>query len=135
MLTRNEILKMIVGLKEVNDLDLLKSDTLLNVSCIDSDKSTVRAMSTIIDNIFDEFNYEQSPEFIQKIKGKSEQLQRMHRKLLDQDKLKQAHKRLGESITAILDSNDAFSLVSAVHHQQLEDLKILAQSLSESSNR
>ncbi len=129
MLTRNEILKMIVGLKEVNDLDLLKDDTLLNVSRFDLDKKTVRAMSIIIDKIFNEFDYEHSPEFIQKIAGKSEQVQCMHRKLLDQEKLKQVQKRLGESITSILDSDDAFSLVPAVYHQHLEDLKKLAQSL------
>ncbi len=131
MLTRAEILKMLVGLKEVNDIDLLMDDDILNASCIESDKPTVRAMATIIDQIYNDFDYESSPEFLQKIEGKSEQVQAMHRRLLNEEKLKQAGKRLGESLTAILDSEDAFNLVTVAHHDRLEALKELAKSLSE----
>lgn len=130
MLPGIEILKMIVGLKEVNDLDLLE-DAVLNTICVASDKTTIQAMAAIIDLIYDEFDYESSPEFLQKIEGKSEQLQAMFRKLLDKEKLNEARKRLGRSITAILNSRDAYNLVAVPHHQRLRELKELTESLSE----
>ena len=40
MLTKVEMLKMLVGLKEVNDLDLVEDDAVLNASCSASDKPT-----------------------------------------------------------------------------------------------
>ena len=70
MLSRAEMLTMLVGLKEVNDLDLVEGDSVLNVSCTESDKSTVRAMASLIDQIYDDFDYEVSPEFLDKTGGK-----------------------------------------------------------------
>ncbi len=131
MLTQEEMLKMLVGLKEVNDLDLVDDNAVLAASCRDSDRGTVRAMAKIIEDIYESFDYEVSPEFIGKLDGKSEQVQTMHRKLLDQSKRKDAVRRLGESITRILASNDVFELVRLEQHHLLVELKELAESIGQ----
>ncbi len=127
------MLKMLVGLKEVNDLDLVQGDAVLAASCPESDNVIVRAMAAIVEDIYDGFDYESSPEFLQKIDGKSEQVQTMHRKLLDNEKLKAAKKRLGECITKLLEMDDAYNLVAVAHHHRLDELKELAESLTGSA--
>ena len=131
MLTKEEMLKMLVGLKEVNDLDLVDGNTVLAASCQDSDRTAVCAMAKIIEDIYESFDYEASPEFIGKLEGKSEQVQTMHRKLLDQSKRKEAKRRLGESITRILVSDDVFKLVRFKHHDLLVELKELVESIGQ----
>jgi len=131
MLTQVEMLKMLVGLKEVNDLDLVDDNAVMVASCQDSDRVVVRAMAKLIEEIYDSFSYEMSPEFIGKLEGKSEQVQTMHRKLLDQSKRKDVMRRLGESLTQILTSNGAFELVRLEHHHLLVELKELAESIGQ----
>jgi len=129
MLSPAEVLKMLVGLKEVNDLDVINDDAVLAASCTESDKATVRSMAAIIEEVYDSFDYEASPEFLAKLEGKSEQVQTMHRKLLDQTKRRDAVRRLGEAITQLLSSNDAFNLVNIEQHHRLIALKELAESI------
>ena len=50
--------------------------------------------------------------------------------LLDAEKRKRATKRLGEALAAILESDDAYTLVATGLHHRLDELKDLAESLA-----
>lgn len=74
MLTRVQLLKMLVGLKKANDIDLVGDDDVMRVSCNDADREAVRAMTAIINQIYGHFDYANSPEFLERLEGKSEQV-------------------------------------------------------------
>lgn len=131
VLTRTEILRMLVGLGEVNDLDLIRSDAVLAESCLDSEKAIVRAMAGLIQGLFEDFDYAMSPEFLQMIDGKSPQVRAMHRKLIGKEKQIEARKRLGESITMLLEEDDAYGLVAETYRDRLDHLKELAASIAD----
>ncbi len=131
MLTRNEILKMLVGLQEINDPNLIHDDAVLAENCLESDNVKVRAMAALVEDIYRRFDYASSPEFLRRINGKSEQHQTMHRKLLDNVKLREAKQRLGASMTRILETDDVYDLVAVTDHHCLDQLKELAESLTD----
>jgi hypothetical protein len=131
MLSPSEMLTMLVGLEEVNDLDLVEDDAVLMASCADEDRETVRSMAAIIEGLYEAFDYEHSPEFQDKVSGKSEQVQTMHRKLLDPSKRKDALQRLGVALTQVLTSDDAFTLIPSCNHSRLTELRKLTQSLQQ----
>ncbi len=126
MLNHIEILKLLVGLREVNDLDLAGDDRVLGASVPAAKAEAVRAMVEVIDCLYADFDYEASAEFRQKIAGKSSQVQAMHRKLLDQAKLKAIQKRLGEALIHVVETDDAYQLIAPAHHGQLDQLRRLA---------
>lgn len=123
MLTRMQLLKMLVGLKKANDIDRVGDDDVVRVSCNDADREAVRAMTAIINQIYCHFDYANSPEFLERLEGKSEQVQSMHRKLLTAEKRANSIHRLGDAIISILDSDDAYRLIPADDHHLLIELK------------
>jgi len=130
MLTKNEMLRMLIGLKEVNDLDLVASDAVLAASCHEADNATVRMMASIVEEIYDGFDYELSPEFLSRVNGKSAQVQAMHRKLLDNEKLNEAKKRLAKAMARLLEVDEVYKLVAVTDHHRLDELKRLTESPS-----
>lgn len=130
MLSAGDVLKMLVGLKEVDDLDIVSSDAVLSSACKAEDRPTVLAMAAIVDQLLDSFDYEKSPEFEAKIYGKSDDVQAMHRKLLSPDRRKKLSARFGKSLTELLVSEEAFELVPITSHIRLNELRSLASSIS-----
>lgn len=129
MLNAGDVLKMLVGLKEVGDLDIVSSDAVLSSACSAKDRPTVLAMAELVEQLLEGFDYEKSPEFKRKLSGKSEDVQAMHRKLLSAERLKRLTERFGSSLTVLLVSNDAYDLVPVDHHAALDRLKMLASTL------
>lgn len=88
-------------------------------------------MAEIIGELYDEFDYANCPEFLQRVDGKSEQVKSMHLKLLDKEKQKEAKRRLGHSISMILESDEAYQLIAVTYHERLARLKELTGSIAE----
>lgn len=131
MLSRRETLQLLVGLNEVDDLDLVVDESLLQVSCRIDDKEKVRSMASVIELIYKRFDYERSPEFVDKMDGKSAQVQAMHRRLLDSERRNKVVRRLGDAIVRIEDNDDAYRLVAVVDHYLLNELKSLIMLIPE----
>ncbi len=127
-----DVLQMLVGLKEANDIHILDSDACLRGVCEVTDFGTIRQMASIDSRVFDSFDYTQSPEFIASIQGKSAAAQDYIRKHFSPEKRKAAENRLGDALTGIEDSNAAFELLPIKHHGLLDELKRLARSYSNS---
>jgi hypothetical protein len=130
MLDAEQVLKMLVGLKEVGDLETVGSESVLASVCKADDRPKVLAMASIVERLLDEFDYETSPEFLCKIDGKSEQLQAMQRNLLTSERRKQLAERFGRSLTQILRSRDAYVLAPPVWHVELDELRTIASSIA-----
>ena len=129
MLNRSDLLRAIIGLKEANDLDLVGFAVVLDEITAEKDKLTVLEMASIVEAIYQGFNYEVSPEFVTKIAGKSESARAMHRKLLDSHKRSEAKERLGKALTTILESDAAFQLVAPENHHLVDNLRSLVESI------
>lgn len=129
MLQAEEVLKVLVGLKEAGDLEIVGSESVLANICKFNDRPKVLAMASIVRRLLDEFDYELSPEFLEKIDGKSEHLQAMQRKLLTRERRKQLAERFGRSLTQIVDSRDAYAFVPSVRHIKLDELRSIAKSI------
>lgn len=131
ILSGGDVLKMLVGLKEVGDLDIVSSDAVLSSACSTNNRPTVLAMAEAIDQLLETFDYQASPEFVSKIADKSEEVQAKHRKLLSPDRLKRLKGRFGKSLTELLVSREAYDLVPLEVHKVLDNLKTLASNLSD----
>ncbi len=129
MLKAGDVLKMLVGLKEVGDLDIVSSDAVLSSACNAEHRSAVLAMAELVEQLLKGFDYEKSPEFQRKVSGKSADVQSMYRKMLSPDRLKRLAERFGISLTVLPVSNDAYDLVPAEYHDALDRLKLLASTL------
>lgn len=129
MLTRAQILQMLVGLQETGDLDIACSNDVLVASCADGDRSTLKRIAEIVQLLYQNFDYTRSPEFLGLISGKSVEVIAMRRRLLTADKLEAVRRRLGKSLATLLELNDAYQLVEVGQHQQLDQLKLLASTL------
>jgi hypothetical protein len=121
---------MIVGLKQVGDLDLIENESVLADVCNADDRPRVLAMASLVERLFDKFDYESSPEFLSKLDGRSETLRAMQIKLLTAEKKKQLAERFGCSLTQILCSQDAYVLVPPDSHADLDELKAMASSIA-----
>lgn len=130
MLSAGDVLKMLVGLREVGDLDIVSSEAVLSSACRTEDRPKVLAMAAIVEQLLDSFNYEESPEFQSKINGKPDDVQAMHRKFLSPDRRKKLLTRFGKSLTELLVSDEAFDLVPSENHDWLSELRTLASSIS-----
>lgn len=130
MLSAGDVLKMLVGLKQAGDLDIISSDAVLSSTCKPDDRSKVLAMAAIVDQLLDAFEYERSPEFEAMVKGKSDDVRELHRKLLSPEKLRNHSVRFGQSLTELLVSDEAFELMPLGSHDSLNELKSLASSIS-----
>ena len=127
--SKADLLRLLVGLRQVNDLDLIEDPSVLALIDGDSLRSIARRLAVVIDHIHTDFRYERSPEFLAKVEGKSDQVREMHVRILkskSQDKMGQ---RLASSLVAILDSDEAYRLVAAENHHLLDELKELALSI------
>lgn len=129
MLDATDILKMLVGLKQVDDLDVVSSEAVLSSVCSLKNRTSVLKMASIVDQLLDVFDYELSPEFATKLNGKSAEVQAMHRKLLSPDRRKHVLERFGRALTELLDSREAYDLVPADNHGALDELRTLALSI------
>ena len=72
MLKKTELLKMIVGLIQVNDAHLIKQDAILGGSvCLPGDRKRIRNTANIIMGLIEGYDYAKSPEFERETAGKS----------------------------------------------------------------
>jgi hypothetical protein len=125
---RKSVLRVLVGLWQVNDLDLVSDKSVLSAAFPKSDPQIVLAMAKIIEQIFSGFDYRQSPEFLAKVVGKSEQFRAVLEKRY-QLKGEEISQRLGESLVEILESDNAFLMMPHGYHHLLKELKDLVLSL------
>ncbi len=123
---------MLIGLFEVNDLELVNEDSVLSPSvCSASDRENVRKMAEIIAGLYRDFNYFESPEFLQSLAGKSETFKQVKSKLLsDPVKQTELRRRLGEALVSIMRSDDAYNLFPERNHHSLKELERLVSSVS-----
>jgi hypothetical protein len=68
------LLGVIVGLKRVGNLNSVRSDHVLAGTWRPEDRLTVLEMASVVERLLEEFDHENSPEFLSKLVGKSDQL-------------------------------------------------------------
>jgi hypothetical protein len=131
MLNRIQLLKMLVGLQRVNDLDLVGDEAVFRQAVRDSDRETFRDMADVLSKIYGGFDYTKSPEFLAKLDGKFELVKAAQVRFFNAEKRSDALRRLGVSIVSLFDSDDAYRLVAPEQHHLLDKLRTLTLSISE----
>jgi len=120
-LTSGQLLSLLVGLKEVNDLDVGRQ----LIQCDSSDAGRLEEMISIIDHLFDHFDCSRSPKFLKTQQGKSQEVREMQLRLLTAEKRAIARKGFGVAMAQLLESPTAYELVASECHPQLDKLKTL----------
>ena len=123
-MTRRERLGLLVGLKRLNDLDLIEGNALFKeAGFLPREREAVTRVSGIIHVLYDDFDYTKSPEFLRSTEGKSEGFRAMKVRLLTSEKRAEALRRFSEALEGILDSEEARDLVPASQLPKLDELK------------
>ena len=136
MLTKHELCRLVVGLAEVNDSDLLDDDTNLPTDVCDAtDRDAVRQIRDLIHGLYQDFDYLASPLFATTTQSKSDQYRDMLAKLHnDPVRRTEDRRRYAVALCSILDDNDAYNLTSLARHPLLDELRAKINSLENPSN-
>src|SRR5262245_28033216 len=124
-----DVLKVLVGLYEVNDLKLIEDPLVAKAVCDPQLLPLARKMASGIEAIFASFQYEDSPEFSAAMEGKSAKYREMSIRLLTPEKRRSLKGRLGFAIAEILESDEAYRLIPTESHCRLDELKSAARSI------
>jgi hypothetical protein len=131
MLTKQQLISCIIGLKETNDLQVLDATGFLDEEiCYADDVPLVKRMAAIIDELFDAFDYAKSPEFLRLVDGKSAEVRAMRLKMLTPVRRKEMRKRLGDALAKVLESDEVLELVESVKHERIKELRNLLLEVS-----
>lgn len=132
MLTKREVLSLVVGLIATQDAELLGSDAVLSSQvCHEHDRECIREFGLLVSTIVSSWTYELSPEFTSKTVGTSEAYGDYLAKSLSRgDNRRHLFERLFGSLTKLLDDDSVFSLVQTDYHKQLDDARCRFATLS-----
>lgn len=131
MLTRSQLMKLLVDVASVNDVQVLDEDRNLPIEiCAPEDRQTVRRMVATMADVLRAFDYERSPEFEDAVAGKSSAVVAMKRRLAsDPIKRAQQRRRLEGALGEVLSNGDAYALVPTEHHGAIRSLIELSDRL------
>lgn len=126
---------MLVGLKETGSEQVLDEPAFLTWEiCERGDIPLVRRMSTIINELFDSFDYSKSPEFIRSLSGKSAEFRAMKLRLITPMRRTETRKRLGDALAHFADSDAVLDLIEDNRHERIKELRSLLTEVSNTNN-
>lgn len=125
MLTRSELCRMIVGLIEVNDANLLEQGNILSAEvCTLGDHTVIRGIRDLMNQLYIDFDYLVSPRFEDEIEGKSPAYSAMLRKrYTDPVRRTELRRAYGVALAKILDDNEAYTLTKTAEHGSLDRIR------------
>jgi hypothetical protein len=132
LLTKREVLSLVVGLIATQDAELLATDTVLSSQvCHERDRHCIRELGFLVSTIVSSWTYESSPEFASKTDGKSKAYgDYLAKSLSHGENRRHLLERLFGSLTKLLDDDSAFTLVQTDHHKLLVDARCRLATLS-----
>lgn len=132
LLTKREVLSLVVGLIATQDAELLATDTVLSSQvCHERDRHCIRELALLVSTIVSSWTYESSPEFASRIDGKSKAYGDYVAKSLSHgENRRHLLERLFGSLTKLLDDDSAFTLVPTDYHKLLVDARCRLATLS-----
>ncbi|MBN8599559.1 MAG: hypothetical protein J0M26_00805 [Planctomycetes bacterium] len=131
MLTKPELCRMIVGLVEINDAELLDQDTILSADvCTHADRIVVRIIRDIILRLYLEFDYVASPRFNAETDGKSSAFSaKLSKSYSNPVQRKECRRMYAVALANILDDNSVYDLTRTAEHDSLDRLRELLNGL------
>ena len=132
MMTKRELIGMIVGLKRTNFLHLVHSSPciLSDEVCESWDVHGVRQIAVMVEQLFCDFEPTQSAEFIESIAGKSDAYKSMKIKMLTPDKRREKTAQFGDALADLMDSMKVDRMLRPECGERLADLRRAIMDLS-----
>jgi len=111
----------------MNDTGLVDDDRLLAADvCVPEDRALIREAAYAIRSLLGEFSYLKSPEFQERITGKSSAVAAMHRRLAAEPVRKKEHsERFEVALAALWVSDEAYQLAGPEQQASLMRLKTI----------
>ena len=124
MLTKAELVELLVAWSSMGDVDLVDEDACLSAEvCHPADRPRVRRAARLLHNVRGRFSYVESPRFLQEVAGKSDAYCAMRKNLEDQPiKRRQHRSSFNAALASILSSREVFELVPPDRHPELDSL-------------
>ncbi len=127
MLTKAQLCRMIVGLVDANDAELVDLDTVLHTDvCAPADRGAVRDIRDLINRLFADFDYLESPRFDVEAEGKSSvYLKMLCKRYSDPVRCTEWRRAYADALGNVLNDNVAYSLTKSSNHVSLDRLREL----------
>lgn len=132
MLTKRELLALIVSFASMNDAALLEDDRGLPPTvCNPDDRPAVRRALRIIQGLRARFSFPESPRFASEVQGRSTAYVTL-RATMENEPVKKARHvaAFDAALAAVLSSSEAFELVPAARHPELAVLQSLLRQVA-----
>lgn len=132
MLSKHDLLTLLVAWSSMNDARLAEEDACLSIEvCSPEDRPAVRRAARLIDHLRQRFSYVESPMFRREVQDKSEAYVTMRRRLESEPTKRAAHlQSFTSALRCILSSRDAYDLVPTERHPELDALGSLLHQLA-----
>jgi hypothetical protein len=131
MLTKHQLLKLLVDVAAANDVAILAEDRNLPPEiCKPSDRATIRGMAKIVQELSQSFDYSLSPEFQKDTEGKSASVVAMKRRFAaDPVKRAELRRRFEGALGEILSGDEILRLLPVDKHRAVRNIIELAAGL------
>jgi hypothetical protein len=132
MISKKQVLHMIVGLIEVSDYSLIEKGSILtNDVCAESDIEKIKELAALIKDLLSTFDYASSIEFLSLLDGKSESYKSMKLNSVNKPTNKQKYLSLfGEAICDLEDGERVDQLISEESKKTLDKARGLLESIN-----
>lgn len=132
MFTKQKALHLILALLKNGDIELLKSDTILDdAGCDDLDKERIRNIGFLVYDLYLSYDYLLSSGFLRLVDGKSEQYKQMKIKMESSPTKKRKHKEdLMSAVRELQSSKRLYDLAANSDQGKVDQLLDLLADLN-----
>ncbi|MCP3668057.1 MAG: hypothetical protein GY696_37140 [Gammaproteobacteria bacterium] len=132
MISKKQVLHMVVGLIEVSDFSLIEQGFILNNEvCAKEDVEKIKALANLIKELYSGFDYPSSVEFLSSVDGKSDSFKKMKSNMVDTPTGRQKHLAIfGEAICDIGEVSRIDVLIKPDQKGILEEARSIFSQLS-----
>lgn len=130
-MAKKYVLRVIVGLSFVDDAHILNEDRVLSEMVPASDWRGVREVAALVDALRRNFDYLASPEFENKVSGKSPSVRAMMQRMDSEPvRVRDRNERVEKALSALLENDEAFHLFPKSKHGDLGRIVQLVRGMS-----
>ena len=124
VITKAELIKLVVGLVEVSDADLLDNNALLTSDvCFSKDRDNIRVIRDLVVDLYNNFDFTVSPKFISMVDGKSSAYTSALKRKFNQPVLRsKLWNEYGMVLANVQESNQVYELTDIRYHPKLDEI-------------
>ena len=125
MLAKSELARFLIGLVTANDADLIDEDSVLSPDiCAAVDRDAVRQLRDMIQDLYRDFDYLDSPEFDALARDKSaDYVNMLKRRWMEPKRRTEQRNNFADALAFVLSDDRVYELTPPDRHRILDEIR------------